>query len=182
MPHKILLSTSLSWSRWAFPTSGRTDWKCQRSPFVLSNTILAHVASWIYIFHSNGMLIHCFHPLQRADESAVLLPEGHSNSPSPSHWCICILELLSDNGACGCPCKERAPSAARGAALHTDVADVLQALHGLCFFHLLRQGTGKAGYLSLLSKCILQAVWKLTFQAVRFARQITMSLTRTLLF
>lgn len=38
VPDKILLSTSLNWSRWAFPSSGRTDWKCQRSPFVQSNT------------------------------------------------------------------------------------------------------------------------------------------------
>lgn len=38
VPDKILLSTRLTWSRWAFPTSGRTDWKCQRPPFVVSNT------------------------------------------------------------------------------------------------------------------------------------------------
>lgn len=38
VPDKTLLSTSLNWSRWAFPTSDRTDWKCQRPPFVLSNT------------------------------------------------------------------------------------------------------------------------------------------------
>lgn len=65
VPDKIPLSKSLNWSRWAFPTSGRADWKCQRSPFVLSNTKVkpAHIAGCIYIFPSTGVLIHCFHLL-----------------------------------------------------------------------------------------------------------------------
>lgn len=52
-------------------------------------------------------------------------------------------------------------SAAQGVPSHSTRADVLLALDGLFFFHLLRQRTRKAGYIALLSKCILQAVCRI---------------------
>lgn len=105
----------------------------------------------------------------RADGCAVLPPEGDSITPSPSHplyvficislVCICILELLSDSGACvSFPVRPGESSeCCRSCSFPLDVL----ALDGLCFFHLLRQRTRKAGYLALLSKSILQAVCRI---------------------